>query len=140
MFSSYDFSGFFFFPSVHKLFFPILLMLNMLAELSSKNIFFKQSLPEINYFFFFLTYSTWIKDLWGLLSLCYDLFLDVKRLHYVAGLLFFLMYSYYYLATYWEILPQTAKSRTLTSLLFTSSDPRANHNTLQKLSFSWNDF
>ena len=53
MFSSYDFSGFLF-SNVHELFFPIPLMLNMLAELSSKIIFFKQSLPEINYFFFFL--------------------------------------------------------------------------------------
>lgn len=72
-------------------------MLNMLAELSSKNIFFKQGLPEINYFFFFVvkTYNTWIKDLWGLLSLYYDLFVDVKetkKSYYYAGLLFSLTY------------------------------------------------
>lgn len=52
MFSSYDFLGFLF-SNVHKLSFPIPLMLNMLAELSSKNIFFKQSTWDKFFFFFF---------------------------------------------------------------------------------------
>lgn len=119
MFSSYDFLGFLF-SNVHKLSFPIPLMLNMLAELSSKNIFFKQSTWDKFFFFFVKTYNTWIKDLWGLLSLYYDLFFfllkEKKRLHCIAGLLFSLMYWYicYYLATYEEILTQITKSRILT--------------------------
>lgn len=120
MFSSYDFLGFLF-SNVHKLSFPIPLMLNMLAELSSKNIFFKQSTWDKFFFFFFCKNLQHLnKRPLGLavfvLWFIFFLLKEKKRLHCIAGLLFSLMYWYicYYLATYEEILTQITKSRILT--------------------------